>query len=174
MPRMKSGNHESLVQLVRDLGGRAGCDLVGMDLDQLLPLGADPAQTRSIQDLIGNLRPPRIHRLILNLRSFDPERDSHGDHPLFVLVADLNDDNMVRGSQRHVLGDLACKVHSMALGAPQILELRTGMIRTKSQPLADVEIVSRHGCAPTADGSYNAQITVVFAGPNSADRKLRL
>jgi hypothetical protein len=57
-----------------------------------------------------------------------------------VFVADLNNDDMVRGIQRHVLGDLACKVHRMAFGRAQVLELRTGTIRTKSQPLADIEM----------------------------------
>jgi hypothetical protein len=121
-----------------------------------------------------DLRTPRIYRPILNLRSFDPEREGHGDHPLFVFVADLNNDDMVRGIQRHHLGDLACKVHGMAFGRDQVPELLTGTIRTKSQPLANIEIVTRHGCDPTVDGSHNAQITVVFAGLNSADRKLRL
>jgi len=70
MPRMKSGNHESLVQLVRDLGGRAGCDLVGMDLDQLLPLGADPAQNAF------HTGP---------YRKFTPPKDSQADpQPAFV------------------------------------------------------------------------------------------
>jgi hypothetical protein len=39
-----------------------------------------------------------------------------------VFVADLNDDDMVRGIQRHVLGDLACKVHRMTFGRAQISE----------------------------------------------------
>ena len=82
-----------------------------------------------------------MHGLIRDLGPFDPKCDRHGSHPLFVLVADLDNDDVVRGIQRHILGDLACKVHSMTLGRAKVFELLPGMIRTKSQPLADVEIV---------------------------------
>ena len=112
-----------------------------------------------------------MNRPIVNLRSFEPERDGHGYQALFVLVADLNDDNMVRGFQRHILGDPSGEVHGMAFGCAQVLELLADTIRTETKPLADVEKVSRHGCASPADGSHNAQVGVVFAVPNSAYRK---
>src|SRR5688572_29419083 len=89
---------------------------------------------------------PRMHRLIFNLYSFNPERDGHSNNALFMFVADLDNDDMVRGIQRHLLGDFASKVHGMAFGTHQVLEFLPGMIRPKSQSFADVEVVTRHGC----------------------------
>jgi len=106
---------------------------------------------------------PRMHRVVLHLRSFDPERDSDSYNALFVFVADLDNDDMVRGIQRHLLGDLSRKVHSMSFGRTQVFALRPDTIRTKAQPLADVEIVTRHGCASTVDLSHNARSGAVFA-----------
>jgi hypothetical protein len=51
-----------------------------------------------------------MHWLILDLRPLDPECARQGYHPLFVFVADLNDDDLVRGIQRH-LSDFASQVH---------------------------------------------------------------
>ena len=109
-----------------------------------------------------------MHGPIIDLRSFEPERDGHGYQAFLVFVADLNNDNMVRGFQRHVLGDLSGEVHGMAFGRAQVLELLADTIRPETKPLPDVEKVSRHGCASPADGSHNAQVGVVFAVPNSA------
>src|SRR5215203_3892118 len=99
-----------------------------------MPLGSTFHDSRCRE-----LRTPRMHRRIIDLGSFEPERDSHGDQALFAFVADLNDDNVVRGFQRHVLGDLSGKVHSMAFGSAQVLELLADTIRTETKPLADVE-----------------------------------
>src|SRR5919112_2060052 len=81
---------------------------------------------------------------------FDGERHRHREHPLFVLVADFDDDDMTCRTERQIACDLTRQARRVALGSLQVL---TARIRNEPWSLADVEVEARNREVLTAGGS---------------------